>query len=260
MNSTLNYPLYYQFLNCFTLADAPSLDHTGGSQSRWGLDSLQPYYAMQKARYGDVQKVLGNFVSNHDQARLDRVVSDPMLQAAMTLTMLTWVGIPIIYYGMEQDLPTQEFEKYSFDSYRSPLWQRGYSTGSPWYQWLAAVGKLRRLLPREDFVDAELVELWSRPDVFVFTRGRVLIAVTNGGSLWPPINNSSVSTSLTSWPSGTALCNVFDIADSIIVEQGFVKIALKDGESKLYAPCSVLPGTALQMKQESDEDMVTLIM
>jgi len=188
---------------------------------------------MQRANYGDIVEVLGNFVSNHDQARLDLVVPDVMLQRALLLTMLTSVGMPVIYYGLEQGLETQQHDKYSFDAYRSPLWQFGYPTDTTWYKWFATVGRLRHIMPKSDFAHAEKTDLFSAPDLYVYARGQVIVVVTNRGSV-ADIRRQEFKTT---WKDFTVFCNVFDPSDCIRVgQEGSLTITLYDGESKLYAP------------------------
>mmetsp|Transcript_160470 Transcript_160470/g.295735 ORF Transcript_160470/g.295735 Transcript_160470/m.295735 type:complete len:421 (-) Transcript_160470:92-1354(-) len=232
LDSVLNYPLYYQLLNCFTLSHAPG--NPSDPQSRWGLDTLPSFFATQAKNYGDAVKILGNFVSNHDQPRLDSLNPDKMLQKALVLTMMTSVGMPIIYYGMEQGLQDRDV-KFSFDIHREVLWPTKYQSNATWYRWLATIGQVRQMLPKEDFAHAGRIDLWAAPDLYVYMRGKVLVAVTNVGASFRTIEQDIK----TPFKEGTPLLDAFDGKISHRVRrEGWFRIRLCAGESKMYVPSS----------------------
>lgn len=259
LNSTLNYPLYYQLMNCFSLPDPPGGVPGYSNESRWGLDSLPGYLAMQDKHYGKAVNVLGNFVSNHDQQRVATIIPDEKLQYALVLTMMTIPGMPIIYYGQEQQMRTFDYRKYAFDSYREPLWDIGYPTDTASYRWYAALGRLRRRIPPESFVDADRVDLWTTPEVWMFARGEVLVAVTNVGTT----EYSQDLNAITHWQEGSIRCNIFQVLDCFKVGAGGrIDLQLVNGESKLYVSNEFIEKVAMPplAATASGEQMKTLIM
>eukprot|EP00425_Heterocapsa_triquetra_P047010 CAMPEP_0195076818 /NCGR_PEP_ID=MMETSP0448-20130528/19383_1 /TAXON_ID=66468 /ORGANISM="Heterocapsa triquestra, Strain CCMP 448" /LENGTH=75 /DNA_ID=CAMNT_0040109385 /DNA_START=21 /DNA_END=245 /DNA_ORIENTATION=+ len=72
--------------------------------------------------------VLGNFAECHDTDRLPTLFSDLALRKSMILYTLAAEGIPLIFYGMEQDLDQPDFEIWGADARRVPLWTTGYKT------------------------------------------------------------------------------------------------------------------------------------
>jgi alpha-amylase len=82
--------------------------------------------------------MLGNFLENQDQPRLANYTSDvSLLKNAMCFNMLT-DGIPITYYGSEQQF-TGQADPYN----REALWTSGYDTTVPLYSHLAGINAAR---------------------------------------------------------------------------------------------------------------------
>jgi alpha-amylase len=88
------------------------------------------------------QQVLVNFLDNHDVARfLFDKPSIPALHSAL-FYLLTWDGIPCIYYGTEQ-----QFAGGNDPANRERLWDTGYDTGNETFQFIQRMIGIRKLYP-----------------------------------------------------------------------------------------------------------------
>ena len=116
LTSTFNYPLYFKINDGFRDRD---------------LRYLDDYYNNQRPVYEEYAEVLGVFIGNHDNARFlyppERRTKKQLDNASMFSVF--WEGIPVIYYGDEQ-----YFEGGPDPGCREALWDHGYNTESPLYQ------------------------------------------------------------------------------------------------------------------------------
>jgi len=105
--------------------------------------------------------LLGNFVDNHDMARLATFCSSvmPRMKNALAWTMLT-LGIPIIYYGTE----------HFFTQQHPAMWAAGggYETDTPGYHFLRGLNSVRKAL---DLRTSAMEIKKADQNHFVFTRG-----------------------------------------------------------------------------------------
>jgi alpha-amylase len=95
--------------------------------------------------------LLGTFTENQDQPRLANYTNDvSLLKNALAFALLT-DGIPIIYYGSEQQFHGQT------DPYnREALWLSGYDTSMPLYGHIAAINAARNAV-----ANASTYDYWS---------------------------------------------------------------------------------------------------
>merc|ERR1712232_561790 len=122
--------------------------------------------------------LLGNFIDNHDNDRFlyNHSGDATQLRNALTWTML-YHGLPIVYYGTEQ----VEVSNLRFN--RASMWP--YYGITALYNFTAELNQLRRLyglaVGGVD-IDAhgEIVSLSINH--LAFTRGRLLVLVTNAGT------------------------------------------------------------------------------
>lgn len=107
-------------------------------------------------------KTLVNFLDNHDVPRflyngsgVSQFQVDPAVALKNALLfLLTEDGIPCIYYGTEQELNGG-----NDPANREDLWNTGYSTTTPTYQWIQKVLGLRKQHPALRRGDLKVV--WS---------------------------------------------------------------------------------------------------
>lgn len=110
--SAFNYPLYYAI---------GSTIGSGGS-----MYQLRTAYNDAKNAVGDKIHDLGLFLENHDNVRFLTAYGHDLKRFENGLTLIhTWVGIPYLYYGAEQDM-----DGGADPDNRHALWDLGYSKDS----------------------------------------------------------------------------------------------------------------------------------
>jgi len=154
LEGVLNFPLSWAFppefcgpsFNLTKLGNVMRLQMTSGLYSQLDL--------------------LGNFPDNHDFG--PRIGSKCMASKARWANVLAFTmfarGIPMVYYGTEQDLHGKM-------DLRDPLWEYGYDTNSWLYSFFVTANKARR--------DYDLGAL----DAEVISTGEEYLVFTRGGSL-----------------------------------------------------------------------------
>jgi len=168
--------------------------------------------------------ILGTFIDNHDQQRfLDLQRDYELYKSAITFVLLTQ-GIPTIYYGTEQGYHGGD------DPYnRETLWPN-YNTKSELYQFISKVVMFRKKM---NVQNEKQIQRYCDDNFYSFTRGQILVALTNGGS-----GQASIMRSISYHPykDGTKLCNLFYEQDCISVKNGVLNVVLLHGESKIFYP------------------------
>ncbi|KAL9111386.1 MAG: hypothetical protein Q9227_004263 [Pyrenula ochraceoflavens] len=118
-----NYPVYGTVLDAFTKGKMQSLVDMIGT-----MRTSCPH-----------TQYLANFLENQDIARMATLTPDINLDANAMAFILTFDGIPKIYYGSEQHL-----EGAYSPGNRQPLWAKpGYDTSAPLYKLISNLNKLR---------------------------------------------------------------------------------------------------------------------
>lgn len=191
----------------------------------WARD-YQSFYDLrdvinqERGQFTDMD-ALGVFTDNHDNERFLHIKSDhKALQASLVFSIFAQ-GIPMVYYGSEQNFGGGDDPKN-----REQLWTN-FDTSTDTYQILANSNRVRK-----DY------KAWSEPHVeryvdthfYAFTRGDVLVAVTNSH------DSQSYSIDFHEFSEGTLLCNQLKDSDCVSVDGGSIKINLNDHESKVYVP------------------------
>lgn len=93
--------------------------------------------------FGDKMHDIGTFFENHDNQRFLWDHPDTTNFANAIKLIHVWIGIPILYYGAEQNMTG------SFDpDNRRPLWHYGnYNQSSPTYKLIKQMNALRDKFP-----------------------------------------------------------------------------------------------------------------
>jgi len=206
LNGILNYPLFFVLRSVF--------------QQGQSMNGIQTYY--QQASAWPDQTLLGNFIDNHDNPRfLYQNGNVPAFQAAIAFT-LSAVGIPIVYYGDEQ-----EFSGGPSPACREVLWTSGYNTQADVYVFIQRIIAFRK---QTQFWNQPQVQRWSDNNFYAFTRGEYFFAFTN--------SNQEQVRNITYHPyqNGQVLCNIFWQGDCVTVQNGQFPVYLLNGETKMYYP------------------------
>jgi len=178
---------------------------------------VQAYAAFKHPEY------LGTFIDNHDNPRFLSAGQPTQYLNALTYVLMS-TGIPIVYYGTEQD-----FRGGNDPFCREPLWPTGFNTNTATYRFLTQVIAYRK---KAQVWQSPQVQRYSTNNFYAFTRGQVFVGVTNAGS------GSSVSYPITYHPysDGTKLCNVLASNDCVTVANKQFQCTLQNGMPKIYAP------------------------
>lgn len=147
LDGVLNYPMFdlpYQIWLSSPLTPARfySINNTFLSNPPLNMSILQKNWNDVVQSCGDTT-LLGTFTENQDQPRLANYTSDvSLLKNAMAFALLS-DGIPVIYYGSEQQYTGQ-----SDPFNREALWGSGYKTDSPLYKHIATINAARNAMAK----------------------------------------------------------------------------------------------------------------
>ncbi|CAD62442.2 alpha-amylase homolog Mde5 [Schizosaccharomyces pombe] len=170
--------------------------------------------------------LLGLFLESQDAPRLAALNNDyTVLKNAMTLNLMS-DGIPIVFYGQEQMFNG------SHDPVNRPaLWDQGYNTDGPLYQYTSKVNKIRR-----DLINSEDGEIYIRSithaimigdHVMVMYKGPVITFITNYGAVDKEY--------LIKMPGSETMIDLLTCT-LIEVEGEVMRTSIKKGEPKILYP------------------------
>ena len=201
MDGVGDYPLYYTMRKSFS----------GGS-----MTLLKDYYEQTHPKYLKPQ-YNGIWFSNHDNPRfLNSTENVDSFKNAIIFTLF-YEGIPIFYYGDEQ------LYKGGNDPNNREVLFGNYKTDSEIYQMVKIANKVRK---ENKIYDKELRQVYADNDFYIFTRGDVLIAVSNGKSNELTITDHG-------YKNGDKLCNQLDEKDCVAVVGPEFKFEI-DKKPKIY--------------------------
>jgi alpha-amylase len=200
MDGVGNYPLFYTTRECFC-----------GS-----LKKLEEYYINSHKYYHEPAYNV-NWVDNHDNPRFLNSCNDKRLFRNAIIFNFFYEGIPIFYYGDEQ-----YFNGGNDPNNRETMFGYHY-TNSDLYQIVKIANEVRK---SEKTYDEKFVQRYSDDYFYAYTRGNVLIAVTNLKEIKRIISYHDFN-------EGDKLCNKLRERDCINVIDGKITIRM-EGEPKIY--------------------------
>ena len=200
MDGVGNYPLFYAIRDSFC-----------GS-----MKNLEDYYKKSHKYYLD-PTYNGNWIDNHDNPRFLNKCNDKKLFRNAIIFNLFYEGIPMFYYGDEQ-----YFNGGNDPKNRETMFGYHY-TDTDIYHMLKIANEIRK---KEKTYDEKFVQRSAEEHFYAYTRGNVLIAVSNVIELERTITNHEFN-------DGDKLCNKLVEDDCIIVKKGELKIKM-EGEPKIY--------------------------
>jgi len=204
LDGILNYPLWVCIRRTFGASSMPA--------HQLPLSAFAECWRNIQAAAHDVS-AWGNYIDSHDVARWFRVSPDPVTYQNGFVAALFFPGIPISYYGAEQNIvgggdPSyiDKVPPFPSEEARAPLWIHGYNQKSDLYQWTKRAVLSRATVLRE-LPDAQLDELQhiqARDGIFFsFQRGAAVIILSQ------MLREQSAIPGIvqTSHPQGTLLCD-----------------------------------------------------
>ena len=206
LTATFNYPLYYSINDGF----------------KGNMSKLNEYYTEKRGVYTDAT-VLGVFIGNHDNPRFlypPDGRTKKQLDNASVFSVF-WEGIPIIYYGDEQ-----YFNGGGDPGCREALWESGYKTNTPLYQYYRQALNIRK---KKEIWDKDLEQIYYDQDFYAFRRGDdILVVVTPEKTLTRKFDNRGLKV-------GTYI-NIFNKDDKITITSGNQIEVNMSGDPKVYIP------------------------
>ncbi|CAL5990609.1 1 [Hexamita inflata] len=166
---------------------------------------------------------MGVFLENHDNPRFLHFSGDKTAYRNALCISQTWIGVPITYYGAEQDM-----DGGNDPDCRRPLWHYGYNQQAPEYLFLQKINKMRA---KFDFTNMDQKMLIAENNFLVFSRGKqFVVATTNSGS-----GSGQISRSVdTQFEANAKVCNIFDGQCTNVGGNGKLQITLNGGEPAIY--------------------------
>ncbi|KAL9114544.1 MAG: hypothetical protein Q9227_001625 [Pyrenula ochraceoflavens] len=166
LDSTLNYALFYNLQQ--SIPQNKTLDNVG-----YGM------YYINKTNVDPT--ILGNFLDNHDQARIASWTGEDEFKDANAVTFIMFhSGIPIVYYGFEQ-----RFNGAADPNNREMMWTSNYDTSTSLYQYISKLQQIRAMaadLSGPSFYDQSTTANYTDAHTLVFERGKLVIVINNVGS------------------------------------------------------------------------------
>lgn len=207
VDSLLNYGMYFTIKDVF--GQGKSMKEISG---RWDSNLRS---------FTDVD-ALGLFVDNHDNPRFLNQQRDWRLFKSALLFSLTARGIPFFYYGSEQG-----FSGGNDPANRETLWT-SFNRNHEIYKFVQTINKARKA---QGANTAGFNEKWADDNIYAFTRGRFLVALTNrvNGQFSADVPNTGFS-------EGQVLCNAFYPSDCVTIKNGKLLLYLVNGEAKVFLP------------------------
>ena len=201
MDGVGNYPLFYAIKDSFC----------GGSMSK-----LEWYLFNQHTAYLN-PKYNVNWADNHDNPRFLNWCNDKRLFRNALIFYFFYEGIPTFYYGDEQYFnggndPNNRENMFGF-----------HDTQSEVYKMMKIANDVRR---NYKVYDQDFVQRYADNYFYAYTRGNVLIAVSNVMSLQRSITYHPYS-------EGDKLCNKLKEGDCVTVTGGVIYVNM-EGEPKIY--------------------------
>ena len=187
---------------------------------------------------------LVNFLDNHDVARFlyDKKREDNGIAALHTALVFlhTEDGIPCLYYGTEQ-----QFEGGNDPNNREDLWDSGFDTSNPTFQFIASLNRIRKEYEPLRRGQLEFV-LWTDDGagILAYERytdsGRVLVVINTSDTEQKATVDAEGNAMTVGFAAGTNLTNVLpddDTTDSVAVGgDQTVNITLPPRGAKIFVP------------------------
>lgn len=128
IDSVCGFGLMYGFVNVFTAGDK--------------MSTLEYYINLAASSYPD-PTVIGTFLDNQDLPRFNSLTSDASLVYNAIVGLFMYGGVPIVYYGLEQDISDGPTDPQN----REALWNyNNYATDGVTFGRITNLNKIRKRL------------------------------------------------------------------------------------------------------------------
>ncbi|WVQ82166.1 hypothetical protein IAT38_004294 [Cryptococcus sp. DSM 104549] len=210
MDSVLGYPLYYGIVNAF--------GSTTGNMSSF-VD-----IATQVLGTFPTPSLLGNFIENHDLPRWRNTTADSQLAYNAMVAQFIFDGLPVVYYGQEQDFAGGAGDPYN----REALWPSQYANTTT-YNHIKRLNQIRHavisngtLFNGQTFLDAQTKIVASTTKDVAFRKGPVLAVLNNRGS---PSQSDAFGVPTSGWPSQSSVIDLLSCKQFTVGSGGAISIS-----------------------------------
>eukprot|EP00727_Mastigamoeba_balamuthi_P009733 m51a1_g5382 putative alpha-amylase (754) ;mRNA; f:10030-12529 len=155
--------------------------------------------------------VLCTFAENHDNDRFLFVNPDRTLYRNALAAVMLGEGIPIMYYGAEQEMVGGHTDP----ERREPLWYYGLNRTSENYKYISATMRARRQAGAWKYPQASVV---AEGSVYAFVRGGLLAVLRNSG-------NASAASTVAIPPSKNLLPGTYTAITGYEAQRSIVVVA-----------------------------------
>lgn len=161
-------------------------------------------------------EILGNFIENHDVPRFRNITADPRLAQNAMVAQFMFEGIPVIYYGQEQDEALGQHDPYN----RADLWRLGYEETET-LKYIAHLNRIRKSLiahPEltyngQSYLDARSELVGNTTYDAAWRKGPIIYSVTNRGS---PEESEQFAFYNSGWKRGSAIIDLISCKESVV--------------------------------------------
>ncbi|EPX70780.1 alpha-amylase Aah2 [Schizosaccharomyces octosporus yFS286] len=164
LDSFLNFPLYWPITWAF--------NNTGLQ-----CEALATVINQIHSQCRDVN-ALGTFIGNHDVPRIAHNNTDQARVMNAISFVMMWDGIPIIYYGTEQN-----FNTFHDPFNREALWLSKFDTSNIYYRLIGALNRFRKSVQKKDpeYVNTQSIILKVQLHYMVIQKHKVISVLGNWG-------------------------------------------------------------------------------
>ena len=206
MDGVGDYPLFYNLRSALCNQDMRSLD-----------SYIQNYETLYKA-----PQYNGIWLGNHDKPRFLHYCQSSYKRKALRngiIFILFYEGIPMFYYGDEQ------YFNGGNDPNNREILFGNYNKQSDIYKMIKIANNIRKLFKIYDY---DFVKRYADQHYYAFTRGKVLIVISDGTP-----DENIIEITKHGFNEKDKLCNELDRSDCVNVVNHKIKIRMK-GEPKIY--------------------------
>lgn len=210
LDATLNYPWYYALTNAFSPTKS--------------MSSLISYVSQITSEFSNTA-VLGNFLENQDNTRFRNVTTDAQQAYNALVGQFLFDGIPIVYYGQEQEISFGSTDPYN----RNALWEVGYGTTTT-SKYMTTLNKIRSALVSSScaqlncsssYLDDKSTVISSTSNDVAIRKGPIIISLTNRGA---SASSATFSITGTTWSGGVAIVDLLSCSTGTTNSDGSISV------------------------------------
>nr|POE47204.1 acid alpha-amylase [Quercus suber] len=230
IGSILNYPIYFTLIEAF--------QNTTGS-----ILGLADEINAVKQNCNN-PNAMGSFSENHDVPRFASYTNDMSLAKNVITYTFMADGIPIIYQGQEQHMDGGIFPYIN----RAPLWDAGYNTTAPLYEYVATLNKFRQhvLAASQNYTDYMAEVIYQDYHSLGLRKGfdgsQVITVLNNNGD---DQEDFELQISDHGYAAGVVLTEILTCSNATVNGTGYINLPMGAGLPRILYPASLMPGSAL---------------